>query len=73
MLANQFGRPFDDFDALKMHVYARSKVPEGEGYCVITAKGRPVCGYVPNEVQPKHMFTNLEFEHAVLNSSSGGF
>lgn len=52
---DRYGRPFDDLDAMRLHLMARDQVPQGEGYSIVSEDGIPMAGFVPIDFsKPSH-------------------
>jgi len=63
-LFNASGRPLDDLDILKMHVYAQ-EAARGASYSVSSADGHPICGFVTDKPVGNVSLTNLTFSAQV--------
>lgn len=59
-MKNQYGRPLDDLDILKMRVYAQEKA-QGGSYSVVSADGLPICGFVSSAGGATVRLVNLQF------------
>lgn len=55
---NEFGRRFDDLDAVKLRIAVRELAGE-DGYAVRAEDGTPLLGCVPNEPRPVRYFVAI--------------
>lgn len=62
---DDFGRPFDEFDAMRIRIALRDYhlVSPGQGYSVQSMSGKPLCGFVPDKpAQPIERFRHARWK-----------